>query len=73
MSRGSQVIPVRIPGDELEMVDSTISRINRRRREEPMTRSSFIRSALAEKLSHLERSKRKKTPQLTHEDLTVKT
>jgi len=57
MSKGSQIIPVRIPEDLLAVVQQTIQSANSKRRHEPYTVSSWIRQCVAEKLSHLKRSK----------------
>ena len=60
MSKGSKVVPVRIEAELLAMIDLLILRANEHTQEEPYTRSSWIKKALAEKINHLARSKKKR-------------
>lgn len=61
MSKGSQVIPVRLGDELLRELDKEIQKQNRTRHDEPYTRSSWIRKALADRFAHLSRSRAKKT------------
>ena len=54
--RGSTIVPVRVPTDQLDMMDAAILRVNLVREGEPFDRSSFIRAAITEKLQHYARS-----------------
>jgi len=56
MSRGSPLLTVRIPAELLALVDQTIARSAGTRRDGPWTRSSFIISAIEEKLAKMARS-----------------
>jgi hypothetical protein len=58
-SKGSPFISLRLPGGMLEELDSLIAAKNQRRRESPWTRSSFVISAIQEKIAHYARSARK--------------
>lgn len=59
MGKGSIIVPVRIPQDLLTLLDGTIKRVNAVRAGIPYERSSFIRQAIADKISHYARSSRK--------------
>lgn len=59
MSKGSKIVPVRIPDELYELMQHAIICINERRREEPYDVSSFIRMCIRHKLDHRIRSKRK--------------
>lgn len=59
MSAGSPIVPIRVPADLLAAVDAVIARTADTRRDGPWTRTSFILSAVREKLQHMHRSNRK--------------
>jgi hypothetical protein len=56
MSKGSQIVPVRFPAELLQLVDQAVARSVSTRRDSPWTRSSFIVSAIEEKLNKMARS-----------------
>lgn len=60
MSKGSKIVPVRLPADLLELVEIELLT----RRPSPMghrlTLSEWIRSAIKEKLKHAKRSRHKR-------------
>lgn len=57
MSKGSPIVKFRIPYEaHLEMM-LTIKRLNRKRKEEPFTVSSFLMSCLVERLDKLDRGR----------------
>jgi hypothetical protein len=58
MSKGSPVVPVRIPAELLAVIDATVSRVNVKTRGEPYTRSSWILAAIRDRLAHMERAKK---------------
>jgi len=60
MSKGSKVLPFRIPAELLAEVDGVIERSHDTRAGEPWTRTAFILAALKEKLAHMRRSNTKK-------------
>ena len=60
MSQGSPVIQVRVPRHILAQVDEVMARVNATRTEEEYTRSSFVLSAIQEKLAKMERGRRKR-------------
>jgi len=57
MSKGSQIVPVRIPLPMLVDMDQQIEKRNATARGEPWTVSEFIRSAIADKLAKMGRSR----------------
>lgn len=57
MSKGSKIVPVRIPEDLLKQMDLTISRRNFWSKEEAWTTSRFIQIAIREKLHKMERGR----------------
>jgi len=57
MSRGSPIVPVRIPAELLAEIGQVIDGRNERARGAPWTRSEFIVLALREKLAKMERSR----------------
>lgn len=61
MYRGRTIITFRISDDELEELKSIIAEVNDRRRSEPFTTSSFITTAIREKISHYKRSRKAHT------------
>lgn len=60
MSKGSPIVPIRIPAELLALVDEQIASSNTRRGDEPWTRSAFIIAAIKEKLDKMERSRKSK-------------
>ena len=62
MSKGSTIVPVRIPADLLAEVDATCTRLVATSACEPPDRSQFIRRAIREKLDHYRRSRRRRAP-----------
>jgi hypothetical protein len=60
MSKGSQIVPVRIPAELLGLVDDAVARSVHTRKDGPWTRSSFIIAAIEEKLAKKARSNGKK-------------
>jgi hypothetical protein len=56
MSRGSPVVSIRIPAELLALVDQAVARSVDTRRDGPWTLSSFIVSAVEEKLKKMARS-----------------
>lgn len=60
MSKGSPVIPLRIPQTLLNEMEIVIAQRNTLTLNEPWSRSSFIVAAIREKLAHMERSRSKK-------------
>ncbi len=58
MSKGSPIVPIRVPSDLLARIDQQIADSNPRRSAEPWTRSAFILSAVAEKLAKMERGRK---------------
>lgn len=60
MSKGSQVITLRLSNAELFALWSGVSKSNVCRHGEPFTMSSWIRKAIAEKLQHQVRGGKKR-------------
>lgn len=60
MSAGSPVIPVRIPTALLAQIECEIAKVNLTWNVEPYTRSSFIISAIKNRIDHLHRSRKKR-------------
>lgn len=63
MSKGSPIIPTRIPTELLGEIDAAIERANRHRKGEALTRSSFLIAAVREKLAKMERSRKRRPRQ----------
>lgn len=59
MSKGSRVVPVRMPDELMEEIMAYIVRRNWATMTEPYSLSTFIRKAIREKLDHAKRSSRK--------------
>ena len=57
-SKGSQIVPVRFEAEQLSLMKRTIAQRNEVTQLEPWTMSDFIRTAVAEKLAHMERSRK---------------
>lgn len=57
-SRGSPICPIRIPAALLLEMEQLIKASNERRKGEPWTRTSFILTAIREKLYKMERSRK---------------
>ena len=63
MAKGSKIVPVRIPAELLGVMDEVIARSLHTRRDGAWTRSSFVISAIEEKLAKMARSAgRKESP-----------
>jgi hypothetical protein len=60
MSKGTQVITIRLSEYYTDKIDEAVKRRNVTTRREPWTRSCFIKQAILDKLAHMERSKKKK-------------
>ena len=60
MSKGSRIVPIRIPAELESRILIAIDVRNKHSSEEPFSMSEWIRKAIMEKLDHLERSKKKK-------------
>jgi hypothetical protein len=60
MSKGSQIVPVRIPVELLGLVDEVVARSVHTRKDGPWTRSSFVIAAIEEKMAKMGRSNGKK-------------
>lgn len=68
MAEGSPRIIFRLPSNELDELHATIQKANYRRTEEPYDLSSFIRSAIREKIAKMARSRKKRVrPNRTHQ------
>jgi hypothetical protein len=68
MSRGSQVVTLRIPPLLLAAIDAKVKESVQTKKDEPYNRSTWILQCIMEKFNHLERSKskcRKKKPAST--------
>jgi hypothetical protein len=59
MSRGSPIVPIRIPVDLLAQVDAYVARSAHTRPGEPYTRSSWIIKAIEDRIAHARRSSRR--------------
>jgi hypothetical protein len=57
MSKGSPLVIVRMPAKLIDEMDRVMHLANHRRRGEPLTRSTFVRAAVKEKLAHMHRSR----------------
>ena len=57
MSKGSPIVPIRVPAELLVEVDRYVSESADSRKGEPWSRSSFIVTAIRDKLFHLERGR----------------
>lgn len=62
MSKGHPRITLRVDQEDLEEIGLFLGSHNARTREAPWSVSDFIRAAIAEKIAHLIRSRRKKIP-----------
>lgn len=60
MSKGSPVVPVRIPAELLEQVNAAVEEINIRRIDEPLTRNGWIVRAMKDALAKRKRSATRK-------------
>lgn len=58
MSKGSPIVPLRIPEEVLAEIDAKVSR-SLASGNDPHTRSSWILAAIREKLAHLKRGNRR--------------
>lgn len=57
MSKGSQIVPIRVPADLMAAMTIAIDRRNAVAAGEPWTRTGFIVTAIREKLAKMERSR----------------
>jgi hypothetical protein len=57
MSKGSKIVPVRIPDDLLDEMLKQIDATNLTRKEEPFRVGAWIRQAIQDKLAHNRRSR----------------
>jgi len=64
MSKGSKIVPVRIPAKLLGQIYTLIAQRNLKSKEEPWTTSAFVLCAIREKLDHSQRSRgrRRRSP-----------
>lgn len=72
MSKGSPIIPIRINQIDLDRINAAIAQVNKRRRFAPYTRSSWIMSAIQDKLAHMTRGQKarsKKTGQASYGEI----
>jgi hypothetical protein len=60
MSKGSKIVPIRIPAAEYEKLLLSVLGHPGNRKKNPKSVGEFIRTAIREKIAHLGRSKRKK-------------
>lgn len=60
MSKGSPIVQVRVPADLLEEINNSIASCNENRQGEPYTLSSWILTAVHERLNKLARSSKTK-------------
>jgi hypothetical protein len=59
MSKGSPIVPIRFADAELlAQIDAAVDSSVINRKDEPWTRTSFILSAVREKLAHMERARK---------------
>lgn len=67
--KGSPIIPIRIPADLLDRVDARVER-SKTHCKIPFNRSTFILTAIAEKLAHYSRASRRgcNTPAVSEQD-----
>lgn len=59
MARGTQIVPIRIPPDELAWIDDQVKR-SEADSFDPHTRTSWILSAIREKIAKQKRGRRKR-------------
>lgn len=59
MSKGSKIVPVRIPDRLFSAIVDAMEAANRTRFEEPYVLSTYVRKCLVDKLDHLQRSKKR--------------
>ena len=57
MSKGSQIISVRIPEPILAKLDKAMDRINTRRNDMPYNRQAFVLASIMDKIARIERSR----------------
>lgn len=57
MSKGSPVVTLRVPEEELARLDAAILACNSRRKGTPWSRTDFIMAAVREKLAKMARSR----------------
>lgn len=59
MSRGSKIVHVRLSQETIASIIDAVDSANQSRRGAPYDFSAWVRAAIAEKLSHLKRSRRR--------------
>jgi hypothetical protein len=69
MSRGNRVILTRFDPETVAEIERIVAKSIDSRREEPWTLSSFVRSAVAEKLDKMRRSRRRRKKKVSHVDV----
>jgi len=63
MSNNSPIVSIRVPPLWLAAIDAEIQRVNaRRKNRSPITRTTWILEACAQRMNHLSRSKRPSKP-----------
>lgn len=58
MSKGTKIITLRLPSILEDAIDAAIAQRNEVTKQEPWTRTAFFLTAIREKLSHMERSRK---------------
>ena len=69
MSKGSKIVPVRIPDRLFAELVAALKSQNYHTREEPLTLSGWVRKCVIDKLNHLERGKKRKKKQSFEKEL----
>lgn len=68
MSKGSKIVPVRLPAALLELVEIELLTRSTGPKGRPLTLSEWVRSAITEKLKHAKRSRKQRfTDEITAE------
>jgi len=60
MSKGTPIVPIRVNPILLRAMDAEIAKINKCWKVIPYNRTTFILSAIRERIKHLERSRKKR-------------
>lgn len=72
MSKGSKVVPVRIPNDLMEEIRRALNERKDARTMKPINFSTWVRQAIREKIAHARRSRARRAPKtvepVTYED-----
>lgn len=61
MNKASRYVPIRIPMDVWDEMELTIRRAEQYRRDEPWNTTTFIITAIREKLAKMDRSRRSRS------------